>query len=158
MCGFAVLMVILNLAIQCLVLPAANSVQVRPFAESIGAIIKPGDQVAIYRDRPHHHFNFYSRIRRFEYLGAGKDEVVKFLSGSGPRFILVKKDSLHELKESWRGNLNVVAEQPTVGPRRWLRFSGGWLLLSACNVGCESLPLPSRSKSKVSASAGDGSG
>jgi hypothetical protein len=136
--GFAVLMVFLNLAVQRLVLPPVNSVQIWPFAERIGAIIKPGHQVGVYRDRPHHYFNFYSRIRRFEYLGAGPEQVVKFLSGSGPRFILVKKDSLNELKETWRGDLNVVAEQPTVGSRRWFRQSGVWLLLYACNEGCGS--------------------
>ena len=147
-CGLALLMIGINLLAQKLILPSGNWLQGRPFAEEIGAIIKPDSRVGIHKTGSYrllYNFNYYSRIRRFEILRGPKD-VMEFLSGPGPRFIVTTRRAASRIKQIWQGDLNLVAEQPAGGPKRWFPLEERWLLLYSCNGGCE--PAPSSAKSQ----------
>jgi len=142
--GLAMLLVVPNLFIQGLVLPTANRLEGRPFAEEIGAVIKPGSQVAIYERKPFYDFNFYSRIQRFEVLKK-LPELQAFLSRPGDRFLLIRRRRLGHIQDRWP-DLKVVSTQPVGGSQWWFPLSGRWLLLYSCNGACESIPISAQSE------------
>jgi 4-amino-4-deoxy-L-arabinose transferase-like glycosyltransferase len=144
--GLAVLIIVTNTLVQSLVLPAANWLEGRPFAEKVGDLVSPGAQVAIYSRTPLQDFNFYSRIKRFEVLRKPK-EVTEFLSRPGPHFLLLTKRNARKIQETWPGDLNVVFTQAAGGGKWWYPPSGRWLLLHSCNGKCESAPLSVQSDS-----------
>ncbi|MGH7770516.1 MAG: ArnT family glycosyltransferase [Candidatus Binatia bacterium] len=149
---FAALLIVPNLLIQGSVLPAANWLEVRPFAEKIGAAVKPGAEVGIYERKAFLDFNFYSGIKRFELLLKPKD-AAKFLSRPGARYLLARKRSLPKLQENWKGKLQVVLTQDAGGSEWWFPPSGRWVLLHSCSGGCESPPSFAKSDHPLSAPA-----
>ena len=137
--GFGILMSAISALIQGLVLPSVNVIQVRPFAEKLRTVIKPGSDVGIYAGGHSHDLNFYSAIKRFEELGR-YEELTRFLTGPGPKFILVRGRKIGALKEYWRSKLDVVLEQTSGGGGVWLPEGPQWVLLLSCNQECDSTP------------------
>jgi 4-amino-4-deoxy-L-arabinose transferase-like glycosyltransferase len=135
--GFAALMIVINLLVQGLVLPPVNRLQVRPFAESMQAILKPESAVGVYLYHlpPFREFNFYSRVKRIQVLD-GPNDVINFLSRPGPRFILVTERRRDQVEKLWHGELKPVLAQGGGGLGWWFPSSGRWLLLSSCS-GCD---------------------
>jgi hypothetical protein len=150
---FAALLIVPNLFIQGSVLPAANWLEVRPFAEKVGAAVKPGTEAGIYERKPFFDFNFYSGIKRFELLLKPK-EASRFISRPGARYLLAKKRSLPRIQENWDGELRVVLTQDAGGSKWWFPPSGRWVLLYSCNGGCESPPESAESGNLGPASDG----
>jgi hypothetical protein len=87
---------------------------VRPFAERIRALAKPGDRIGIYQRSHFHDFNFYSGIKRFEILASPKD-VVKFSRAPGRKFILVLKRRLGQIKKAWQEELKLLWSSQEMG-------------------------------------------
>jgi hypothetical protein len=149
---FAALLIVPNLFIQGSVLPSTNWLESRPFAEKIGAVVKPGTEVGIYQRKPFYDFNFYSGIKRFEIMLKPKD-VPEFLRRPGARYLLATKRNLPRIQENWAGELKVVLTQDTGGSKWWFPPSGRWVLFYSCNGGCESPPVFAESKNLRSAGA-----
>jgi 4-amino-4-deoxy-L-arabinose transferase-like glycosyltransferase len=136
--GFAALLLVADLQIQALIFPSLNRLEIRPFAEQVGALVKPGVQVGIFQSRSLHDFNFYSRIKRFEVLNRPKD-LVEFLSRPGPRFVLARERSMRAIKRTWRGDLTpALAHRPNASGWFTNTFPR-WVLLYSCTSECEPL-------------------
>ncbi|HEY2986684.1 MAG TPA: hypothetical protein VGL11_03095, partial [Candidatus Binatia bacterium] len=143
--GLAALLILTNTLVQALVLPSANWLEGRPFAEKVGAVVPPGAPVAIYNRTPLQDFNFYSRIKRFEVLTKPK-EVSQFLNKPGPRFVLMTRRNAQKIQETWPNGLNVVFSQAAGGGKWWFPGSGRWLILYSCNERCDSTPVVAQSE------------
>jgi 4-amino-4-deoxy-L-arabinose transferase-like glycosyltransferase len=133
-CGFAMLPIIVNFLLQGLLFPSLNPMHGRRFAEKIGALAngQAGVRLALASNTRINFFNYYAGIKRFETLN-GREDVVKFLSGPRPTYILVRQGGLKQLKEVWQGDLSLVLTGTTV--------RGDWLVLSPCTHNCNPIPL-----------------
>jgi 4-amino-4-deoxy-L-arabinose transferase-like glycosyltransferase len=137
--GFAALMTVINLLVQGLVLPPVNALEVRPFAEGIQSFFKPDSVIGVYlyHQPPFREFNFYSRVERIEILRS-PDDAKKFLRAPGPRFILITRRRLNEIRKILPSELKPLLTQGGSGLHWWFPSSGRWMLLYSCSGSCES--------------------
>jgi hypothetical protein len=137
--GFAALMTVINFLVQGLVLPPVNALEVRPFAEGIQSFFKPDSVIGVYlyHQPPFREFNFYSRVERIEILRS-PDDAKKFLRAPGPRFILITRRRLNEIRKILPSELKPLLTQGGSGLHWWFPSSGRWMLLYSCSGSCES--------------------
>jgi 4-amino-4-deoxy-L-arabinose transferase-like glycosyltransferase len=138
--GMAGLMVVFNLVVQGIVLPPFNKLELRPFAERVGEIVKSNGHAGIFHGRPIHDFNFYSGIKKFEELTRGRD-AVKFLNTPGANFILLTQRRIARIEKNAQGHFHVVLKQPTAGLRWWFPDVGRWVLVYSCKEACGAPPV-----------------
>jgi 4-amino-4-deoxy-L-arabinose transferase-like glycosyltransferase len=132
----AILLLVVDLHIQGFIFPIYNRFQTRPVAEKLGAIVKPGDGVAIYQTDPlDNYFNFYSGINHIEHIES-QQGLAEYLSRPGRRFLLVKQRTVERLQKSIDRNLTLIAiHQPSA--KGWFsRSFPRWVLFYSCVTAC----------------------
>jgi 4-amino-4-deoxy-L-arabinose transferase-like glycosyltransferase len=137
--GLASLMTVINLLVQGLVLPPVNAREVRPFAENMRSFLKPDSVIGVYlyHQPPFREFNFYSQMERFQILQS-PDAAENFLRQPGPRFILITRRRVNEIRKMSATELKPLLTQGGGGLEWWFPPSGRWVLLYSCSASCES--------------------
>jgi hypothetical protein len=132
--GFTVFPLVVNLVLQSLIFPSLNPLQFRPLAERVGAVLAAASQgrLAIYQHKNTYDFNYYSRTKKFEILGAGASLRTVF-DRPGQQFLLLRSKDLKSLQKQTKDPYIVLAEN--MGP-------GQWVLLSLCNGECNRPTIP----------------
>jgi 4-amino-4-deoxy-L-arabinose transferase-like glycosyltransferase len=131
-----ILLLVVDLHIQGFIFPIYNRFQTRPVAEKLGAIVKPGDSVAIYQtELLDNYFNFYSGINHLEHIES-QQALSEYLSRPGRRFLLVKQRTVERLQKSMDGTLtSIPVHQPSA--KGWFSKSfPRWVLFYSCVTAC----------------------
>jgi 4-amino-4-deoxy-L-arabinose transferase-like glycosyltransferase len=139
-----ILLLVVDLHIQGFIFPIYNRFQTRPVAEKLGAIVKPGDSVAIYQtELLDNYFNFYSGINHLEHIES-QQALSEYLSRPGRRFLLVKQRTVERLQKSMDGTLtSIPVHQPSA--KGWFSKSfPRWVLFYSCVTACPPAPPAER--------------
>jgi len=130
--GYAAYSLLANLLLQSVIFPELNKRKLRPLAEKVGMALaaNPGSQLVIFNHRIAHEFNYYSRIKKIEFLDLGSAGAI--LDQPGRQFVLLKSKDMVR-----------VARLPLRDPQVVFHGAVGvepWVLMFSCKEDCDRVP------------------